>query len=343
MSLFRGSMRTHINGHKELSEHADIITLVPEKVAIPLYFGTEMNPQILVQPGDEVKAGTKIAQFNSRFVVPIYSSVSGKVEAVEDRLHQSLKKVKHVVISNDKKYTKEENPVLDYKTATREELVDFMMNAGIVGCGGAGFPAYVKYKDVKDVENLIINAVECEPYITSDYKVMENDFDLVLTGIKAMKKMSDAKKVLIAIKKTHPEVKIIIITSHDTDEEILTALSAGANAYLIKDTNTPEIYNIIHSVINGAIWLDPRIVKLAMEVFKLQKQHNTEREDIGNLTDREKEVLKLLSEGKSNTEIAKELIISSHTAKVHVSNILTKLAVTDRVQAAVKAYKYNLC
>ena len=50
MSLFRGSMRTHINGHKELSEHADIITLVPEKVAIPLYFGTEMNPQILVQP-----------------------------------------------------------------------------------------------------------------------------------------------------------------------------------------------------------------------------------------------------------------------------------------------------
>ena len=104
-----------------------------------------------------------------------YSSVSGKVEAVEDRLHQSLKKVKHVVISNDKKYTKEENPVLDYKTATREELVDFMMNAGIVGCGGAGFPAYVKYKDVKDVENLIINAVECEPYITSDYKVMEND------------------------------------------------------------------------------------------------------------------------------------------------------------------------
>ena len=96
--------------------------------------------------------------------------------------------------------------MLDYKTVTREELVDFMMNAGIVGCGGAGFPAYVKYKDVKDVENLIINAVECEPYITSDYKVMENDFDLVLTGIKAMKKMSDAKKVLIAIKKTHPEL-----------------------------------------------------------------------------------------------------------------------------------------
>ncbi len=191
-----------------------------------------------------------------------------------------------------------------------------------------------EFKDI-EIVNDFDNAEECIKYLD------RADVDIILMdlGLPYMNGL-DATNI---IKKTHPEVKIIIITSHDTDEEILTALSAGANAYLIKDTNTPEIYNIIHSVINGAIWLDPRIVKLAMEVFKLQKQHNTEREDIGNLTDREKEVLKLLSEGKSNTEIAKELIISSHTAKVHVSNILTKLAVTDRVQAAVKAYKYNLC
>lgn len=191
-----------------------------------------------------------------------------------------------------------------------------------------------EFKDI-EIVNDFDNAEECIKYLE------RADVDIILMdlGLPYMNGL-DATNI---IKKTHPEVKIIIITSHDTDEEILTALSAGANAYLIKDTNTPEIYNIIHSVINGAIWLDPRIVKLAMEVFKHQKQHNTEKEDIGNLTDREKEVLKLLSEGKSNTEIAKELIISSHTAKVHVSNILTKLAVTDRVQAAVKAYKYNLC
>ncbi len=191
-----------------------------------------------------------------------------------------------------------------------------------------------EYDDI-EIVNDFDNAEDCIKYLER----AKVDVVLMDLGLPYMNGL-DATNI---IKKSYPEVKIIIITSHDTEDEILTALSAGANAYLIKDTNTPEIYNIIHSVINGAIWLDPRIVKLAMEIFKIQKQHHTEREDIGNLTDREKEVLKLLSIGKSNTEIAKELIISSHTAKVHVSNILSKLAVTDRVQAAVKAYKYNLC
>lgn len=191
-----------------------------------------------------------------------------------------------------------------------------------------------EYNDI-EISNDFDNAEDCIKYLDR----AQVDVILMDLGLPYMNGL-EATNI---IKKKYPDIKIIIITSHDTEDEILTALSAGANAYLIKDTNTPEIYNIIHSVINGAIWLDPRIVKLAMEIFKNQKQQNNEKEDIGNLTDREKEVLKLLSDRKSNTEIAKELIISSHTAKVHVSNILNKLAVTDRVQAAVKAYKYNLC
>lgn len=191
-----------------------------------------------------------------------------------------------------------------------------------------------EYNDI-EISNDFDNAEDCIKYLDR----AQVDVILMDLGLPYMNGLGATN----IIKKKYPDIKIIIITSHDTEDEILTALSAGANAYLIKDTNTPEIYNIIHSVINGAIWLDPRIVKLAMEIFKNQKQQNNEKEDIGNLTDREKEVLKLLSDGKSNTEIAKELIISSHTAKVHVSNILNKLAVTDRVQAAVKAYKYNLC
>ena len=191
-----------------------------------------------------------------------------------------------------------------------------------------------EYDDI-DIVKDFDNAEECIKYLErSKVDVILMDLGLpYMNGLEATN----------IIKKSYPDTKIIIITSHDSEDEILTALSAGANAYLIKDTNTPKIYNIIHSVINGAIWLDPRIVKLAMEIFRIQKQYNNEKEDLGNLTEREKEVLKLLSEGCSNTEIAKKLIISSHTAKVHVSNILSKLAVTDRVQAAVKAYKYKLC
>ena len=101
MSLFRGAMRVHLDGHKDLTEHKDVISINPSKVAIPLFAGAQMNPQIFVEVGDEVKVGTKLAQFNGNFIIPIYSSVSGTVEAIEDRMHQSLKKIKHVVISNE--------------------------------------------------------------------------------------------------------------------------------------------------------------------------------------------------------------------------------------------------
>lgn len=144
------------------------------------------------------------------------------------------------------------------------------------------------------------------------------------------------------IKEKSPETKVIIVTSHETDEEVLTALVSGANAYTLKDVEFSDLYKVIKLVIKGGIWLDPRIVQIAIKVFKQQQNQPQEKNLELNLTDREKEVLKLLSEGLSNTQIAEKLVISSHTAKVHVSNILNKLAVTDRVQAAVKAYQYNL-
>lgn len=145
------------------------------------------------------------------------------------------------------------------------------------------------------------------------------------------------------IKEKFPETKVIIVTSHETDEEVLTALVSGANAYTLKDVEFSNLYKVIKLVIKGGIWLDPRIVQIAIKVFKQQQNQHQEKNLELNLTDREKEVLKLLPEGLSNTQIAEKLVISSHTAKVHVSNILNKLAVTDRVQAAVKAYQYNLC
>lgn len=224
MSLFRGPMRAHLEGHKELTESKSVITIHPQTVAIPLYAGADMNPEIFVEVGDEVKVGTKLAQFNSRFIVPIYSSVSGKVEAIEERLHQSLKKVKHIVISNDLQYTEANLPTIHYQESSKEELVDFMMNAGIIGCGGAGFPTYVKYNNVQNIDKLIINAVECEPFITSDFKILESEFEVVLTGIKAMHKMCGAKEVYLAIKESHPEL-IQEVTKKLENEKDITCVS----------------------------------------------------------------------------------------------------------------------
>ena len=208
MSLFKGPMRQHIQGHKELTEHVEAQELkAGEKVYIPLFCGASTNLEVLVQEGDSVCIGTKIAECKERFFVPIYASVSGTVAGIEKRMHASLKPVPHLVIINDGQYKEVASfEPLNYETADRETLIDFMMDAGIIGLGGAGFPAFVKYKFAKDVEKLIINAVECEPFITADYKTIFAQKEEFVTGLMAMKKMAMAKEAVIAIKKTHQDL-----------------------------------------------------------------------------------------------------------------------------------------
>ena len=170
-------MRQHIEGFKGLTNKKDVLEVQPGKeVCIPLVCGAVTNIDILVKEGDHVCIGTKIAQCNEGNVVPIYASVSGTVKGTKKLMHASLRPQEHLVIENDGKYEKIQSfePV-DYETADRESLIDFMMNAGIIGLGGAGFPSYVKYKFAKDVKMLIINAVECEPFITADYRTIQEN------------------------------------------------------------------------------------------------------------------------------------------------------------------------
>ena len=150
-----------------------------------------------------------------------------------------------------------------------------------------------------------------------------------MTGIEATK----------IIHRKYPDIKIIILTSHEKDDEVLSSLASGANAYALKDIETKKLVNLIKTVNEGSIWIDPRITKIVKKTF--YRAEPVEKENF-NLTPREKEVLDLLVQGFSNTEIAEKLIVSAHTAKAHVCSILEKLSVTDRVQAAVKAIKYDL-
>ncbi len=143
------------------------------------------------------------------------------------------------------------------------------------------------------------------------------------------------------------EIKVIILTSHDREEEVMASLGAGATGYCMKDIDPDTLAEVIKQVDKGACWLDPNVCNTALKIFP--KLENTQliyrqesKDDKGHLTEREQEVLKLLVKGKSNTEIAAELIVSVHTAKAHVCSILQKLCVDDRVQAAVKAIKEGL-
>ncbi len=149
------------------------------------------------------------------------------------------------------------------------------------------------------------------------------------------------------IKAFDENIKIVILTSHDRNEEVLASMGSGANAYCLKDIDPENLANVIKNVSEGAAWLDPAVAKGALNQFPKPEStkvlNASEVTDArAQLTERELEVLRLLVQGKSNTVIAKDLIVSVHTAKAHVCSILQKLCVDDRVQAAVKSIKENI-
>lgn len=143
------------------------------------------------------------------------------------------------------------------------------------------------------------------------------------------------------------DVKVIILTSHISEQEVLDSLTAGANAYAMKDINTEILMMVIKTVKDGAMWLDPKVTPIIREknggiIPQRQLSRANFKAQHSNLTEREYEVLKLVVDGKSNHEIAEDLTISEHTAKAHVCNIIQKMVVDDRTQAAVKALKEGL-
>lgn len=151
----------------------------------------------------------------------------------------------------------------------------------------------------------------------------------------------------IKAKEIMPEVKIIALTSHDREEEVIAALASGANGYCLKDIDPVKLADVVRDVASGVCWIDPQVAQIALNAFPKPENTNllpSKSSAVGRvpLTEREGEVLKHLVMGKSNTEIAKELIVSVHTAKAHVCSILQKMCVNDRVQAAVKAVREGL-
>ena len=164
--------------------------------------------------------------------------------------------------------------------------------------------------------------------------------DLGLAGMNGI-------EATVKVKEMNKNIKVIALTSHDREEEVIAALSSGAMAYCLKDIDPSKLADVIRDVKNGVCWLDPVIARKVLDSFPKQEtlgilKDKSSDEGRVPLTEREYEVLKHLVDGKSNTEIAKELIVSVHTAKAHVCSILQKMCVNDRVQAAVKAVKEGL-
>lgn len=152
----------------------------PELIAVPVsqHIGKPATPTVAV--GDEVKAGSLIARADGYVSADIFSSVSGTVKAIEARRTPTGGKCAHIVIQNDGRY--EESLLPDIGEITRESLIDRIKAAGLVGMGGAGFPSHVKYSPKTPVDVFIINAAECEPYITCDHRLLTEHADKVVRG-----------------------------------------------------------------------------------------------------------------------------------------------------------------
>ncbi|WP_203624393.1 MULTISPECIES: response regulator transcription factor [unclassified Lacticaseibacillus] len=155
--------------------------------------------------------------------------------------------------------------------------------------------------------------------------------DLVMPN---MDGIESTKRILAA----WPEARIIILTSFIDDEKVYPAIEAGAASYILKTATAEEIAAAIRKTAAGDSALDPQVTTKMMN--RLTKKQAPELAD--ELTNREREVLMLIAQGKSNQEIADELFITLKTVKTHVSNILAKLEVEDRTQAAIYAFKHGL-
>ena len=189
--------------------------------------------------------------------------------------------------------------------------------------------------------DFVKNIFEAESAETAIEIVENNSVDLIIMdlGLPGMNGIDATEK----IKNYNKDIKIVILTSHNDDQEVLNSLKAGANAYCSKEINPKRLIQVIQSVLDGAAWFDPSISHVVLsaatnsqsdEVHKPLKDYN--------LTSRETQILKLITEGYSNNEIANELYVSINTTKAHVASILQKLEVDDRLQAALKALKERL-
>ena len=202
----------HPNDCKTLTRDKTIERLMPkDELVYPMqqHIGNPSKP--IVKKGDHVLVGQKIGEENGPLGVPIYSTVSGIVKSIEERMTFKGTQVLSVVVVND--YTYEEMPYLkeepfrEYQLLTREEIRERIKEAGIVGMGGATFPTYVKLSPAnpKNIKHILINGAECEPYLTSDYRVMLEEGTHLIDGIKILLHMFDKATALIGIEDNKKE------------------------------------------------------------------------------------------------------------------------------------------
>ena len=209
MRLFTFKGGIHPNGGKSLSKDKPISTVLPSvELVYPLSQHIGAPAKSIVEPGQRVLKGQKIAEATGFVSAPVYASVSGTVKGLERRFNPTGTKVDCIVVENDEQYEEVEYaPVKPFAELTKEEILTLIAEAGIVGLGGAGFPTRVKLspKEPDKIDYVIANCAECEPYITADHRRMLEYPEELVSGMKVVLSLFDNAKGIFGIEDNKPE------------------------------------------------------------------------------------------------------------------------------------------
>ncbi len=271
-----------IPGYKNMSKSFSKF-LNPKYVYIPLIVRDELDVTVLVKKGNYVYKGMMIAKTKKEKYIPIYSSVSGFVVDTEVKTLYNNREVKCLKIENDFKEKYEEDNTYKLNEYTKEEFTELLRLMNIRGMGGADFPTYIKYEADK-INMLVVNAIECEPYITADYTVIMNHIEEILEAIDAILEINKIDKCYIAIKKTNSKVKEKINTFLGTYPKIKlyearNVYPMGWEKFLIREI-TKQSYNVLPSEKNIVV----NNISTIYAIYEALKYHKPLMERIVTIT-----------------------------------------------------------
>lgn len=230
---------------KDLSKDKPIRTYKPVgELVFPLsqHIGAPAKPVVSI--GDRVLRGQLIAEAGGFVSAPIHSSVSGTVRKIEPRRVVTGDLINSIIIENDNEYEEiPYNPLVDLDSASKEDIINRVREAGGVGMGGAGFPTHVKLspKEPDKIDYVIVNGAECEPYLTSDYRRMLEEPEKVVNGLRCILKLFDNAKGIIAIEDNKKDCISLFksMVSNDTEisvKSVKTKYPQGSERQLIYAT-----------------------------------------------------------------------------------------------------------
>jgi electron transport complex protein RnfC len=233
--------------YKKFSEDQPITAVsLPEEVVIPLQQHIGAPCRALVKPGDKVKAGQKIGESDAFVSACVHASVDGTVVAVEQRPHFTGITVEGIVISVDAEQSEPDWSERDHHALSPDEIKSAIKEAGIVGMGGATFPTHVKLSPPKAIDAVVINACECEPFLTCDHRMMVEMTDELIEGAKLIRKTVNAPRIIFGVETNKPdaiEALNLKIAGDSTMEVVALDVKypQGSEKQLIKATLDREV------------------------------------------------------------------------------------------------------